>query len=143
MKIVTEYAERDGHLFVKARGPWTATLAATLIDEVRDEAQKRGFHRILLDLRELSRPASEMTRFITGEHLSSVLKAPYKVAAFAHAEAINKFGETVARNRGANVGVFPDELAATDWLMGRPVPAGRTQPAAGMEEPACGTRPER
>lgn len=143
MKIVTEFAERDGHLLVKARGPWTATLAATMIDEMRDEARRRGFHRILLDLRELSRPASEMTRFWTGEYLSGVLKAPFKVAAFAHPESINKFGETVARNRGANFGIFPDEHAASDWLMGRPGPPEPTRSAAGTDAPACGTKPER
>jgi hypothetical protein len=120
MKTETVFVERSGYLLAEARCMWSKDNAKRLIDETKSEADKRGYKRILFDLRHWSHPNTEMTRFWSGEHLANVMRGSFKVAAFATPEAINYFGETVAVNRGAYFRIFPDEMAAVEWLMNQP-----------------------
>ena len=73
--------------------------------------------RILFDLTKWSKPDSEMTRFYTGKYLAETLAYHFKTAAFTQPEAINKFGENTAVNRGARFRIFTDETSAIKWLM--------------------------
>src|SRR4051812_37835730 len=116
MKASAEYFDKDGYLLVKVLAPWTTAGATQVIDEAHREATKRGQARLLLDLRKWLAPDMESTRFFSGLHLAKVLPPPFKVAAFGSAEAINKFGENAAVNRGALFRVFSDEQAAIRWL---------------------------
>ena len=117
MTIVLRYEERAGHLIVAACGQWTEMAVKQAIEDLRDEANKRDFIRIFLDLRELLPPASEMTRFLAGEHAAKIWRPPFKVDAIARPERINKFTENVAVNRGATLAVFSEEAAALEWLL--------------------------
>lgn len=113
-----EFQDQTDYLLVVAPGPWTEETAIHLIDEAKRVATERGQSHILLDLRQWTRPQREMTRFSSGEHLAKVfLSSGIKVAAFASPEAINKFGENVAVNRGAWFRVFGDEQEAIQWLL--------------------------
>ncbi len=115
--MTTEYLKEDGYLRVRVSGSWTVETAKRVIDETKIEATGRGCHCILFDLTKWSRPASEMTRFYSGKHLAEILAPPFKTAAFALPEAINKFGENTSVNRGARFRIFPDEVSAIKWLM--------------------------
>lgn len=120
MAIEIQCHARPEYLLVEMRGQWTETATKQALDAARAEADRLGSKRLLLDLRGLSRPASEMVRFWSGKYLAQILPYPFKVAAFAHPEAINRFGETVAVNRGAWFQVFPEEQRAIQWLTERP-----------------------
>jgi hypothetical protein len=117
MTIETLYKTHPGYLFVKVSGQWTVTDMKQAIDEIRTEADRQGSKRLLLDMCELPRPGSEMTRFWSGGYLAKVLPPPFKVAAFANPEDINKFGENAAVNRAALFQIFSEERAALRWLM--------------------------
>jgi hypothetical protein len=117
MDEILEVHDRGAYLYVRVLVPWTTENAKRVIDEARSEAEAGGFHRILFDLTFWSRPYTEMTRFLTGEYLAQRLGGPYKTAAFSNPEWINRFGENVAVNRGADFRVFPDEQSAVDWLL--------------------------
>ncbi len=117
MKIKIQYHAQPEYLQVKMRGKWNETYINMALDEIKAEADRQGFKRLLVDLLEMSRPNSEMARFLAGEHLAKIMPYPYKVTAFAKSEDINKFGETVAVNRGAWFRVFSDEQTAIEWIM--------------------------
>ena len=104
------------YLSVRVLVPWTFENAKALIDFIKREASARGYRRILLDLTFWEKPSQELTRFRSGEYLALQLKSPFKVAAFAHPQAINKFGENAAVNRAADFRIFPDERSAVEWL---------------------------
>ena len=116
MSETTEYLDRDGYLLVKVNAPWTEESAKRVIDKAKNEATEQGYKRILFDLTKWARPTSEMTRFYSGEYLAKELRHLFKVAAFALPDAINKFGEDTAVNRGAWFRIFPDEASAIKWL---------------------------
>ena len=117
MSIDLRYEERAGYLIVAACGQWTEMAVKQAIEDLRNEADKRDFIRIFLDLRELLPPAHETIRFFTGEHIAKIWRSPFKVAVIARPERINKFTENVAVNRGATFAVFSEKTAALEWLL--------------------------
>lgn len=117
MKKSAEYVDKSGYLLVKVLVSWTEANATRVIDEAHDEATKRGHVRLLFDLRNWLAPDKESTRFFSGLHLAKALHPPFKVAAFCFPEAINRFGEDTAVNRGALFRIFSDEQSALHWLM--------------------------
>jgi hypothetical protein len=117
MSIEVHYHDRPGYLYVEAKGQWVLEDARQQIEKAREEADRRGCTRVLVDARELSAPNSELTRFYTGVHIAKVWRRPFKLASLARPEVINKFAENVAVNRGAHYAVFADEQAALDWLL--------------------------
>ncbi len=88
-----------------------------MIDEAKNKAGEHGCKRVLFGLTKWSKPVSEITRFHSGEYLAKVLCHPFKVAAFASPEGINKYAENTAVNRAAWLQIFPDEASAINWLM--------------------------
>jgi len=117
MNRLTEYFNRDGYLLVKVAAPWTAQTAKQAIDETKVEVTKHNFIHVLFDLTQWDKPDSEFTRFLSGKYLAQVFPPPFKIAAYASPNAINKFGENAAVNRGAWYRIFPDEQSAIQWLM--------------------------
>ena len=110
------YREAEGCLIVNVSGAWDADAARKRLEAVRKQADERGLTRILLDTRGLLPPASETTRFMTGEHIARIFRPPLRVAALARPEMINRFVENTAWNRGAIFAVFSDEAEALEWL---------------------------
>jgi hypothetical protein len=119
MTIQAQYLETSYYLQATLSGDWTEPAIKAALDDVRAQADLRGFKTLLLDLDELSRPDCEMTRFFSGEHLAQVLGPPFVVAAYARPELINRFAETVALNRAACFAVFPERKQAIAWLAER------------------------
>ena len=117
MTASAEYFDRGGYLLVRVLVSWTEANARRVIDESHAEAAKRGHVRLLFDLRKWLAPDMEVTRFLSGSHLATVLHPPFRVAAYACPEAINGLGEDAARNRGALFRIFADEQSALHWLM--------------------------
>jgi hypothetical protein len=117
MKASAEYFDKSGYLLIKVLVSWTEANATQVIDEAHDEATKGGHVRLLFDLRNWLAPDMELTRFFSGLHLARALDPPFKVAAFGFPEAITRFGEDAAVNRGAQFRIFSDEQSALRWLM--------------------------
>ena len=58
MTIEMLYHNHPEYLLVKVCGQWTEKDIKQAVNEIRTEADRRGFKRLLLDLRELHRPGS-------------------------------------------------------------------------------------
>jgi len=117
MKLEVNYEDGPDYLIIYARGEWLINDVRREMKAAREEADRRGQKRLLLDMRELLPPRTEMIRFESAELLAKLFGPPFKVAALGRAENITGFGETVAVNRGAHFAVFSDEEAAHDWLI--------------------------
>lgn len=111
------FSQEPGYLYVEVHCEWTVANSKLVVDRTRVEAEKCGMNRILLDLTRWSSPPSEMVRFHSATYLAQVLSSPFKVASFASAEHINKFGENTAVNRGASYRIFHNRCDATAWLL--------------------------
>ena len=117
MSIELQFEDRPDHLYVIAAGEWTEEGACDAIDNIYAAATARGASRILIDIRQLSEPRTEMVRYFTGLHIAKVWKPPLRAAAVGREEMLNRFAETVAVNRGAMYAVFTTDEAALDWLL--------------------------
>jgi hypothetical protein len=82
---------------------------------------------LLIDVREVTgRVPSIFDRFEIGVRIAKHYReydARIRLALLGHEPMIHpeRFGELVARNRGADARVFTDEAQALDWLLGRKV----------------------
>ena len=119
LRLDTSYEERDEYLFVRAAGDWTTEGVKQLVDEIADEANARGYNRILLDILALSAPKSDMHRYVIGEYAATRWRRPnlLKVACVYRPELITKFAENTAVNRGGHICVESTVEAALDWLL--------------------------
>jgi hypothetical protein len=124
MSIHLSYRQEPTYLVVDANGEWTTDCAVGAIAAIHKEADARGVTRLLLDIRELSAPDTEITRFFTGAKWAEVFRYPYRAACVMQREHYNGFAENVAVNRGAALAVFHDEGEALAWLLQQPTKAG-------------------
>ena len=112
------YLDKKEYLLIIIESRWTPEIAEQVLKEIKHEAEALKMDRLFFDVRKLELPGSESTRFLTGEFIADMLRPPIKVAALGKPEAINRFVENTAVNRGANFKVFSDEQKAINWLMG-------------------------
>ena len=117
MTLEVRYAERPSYLLVRACGKWEELDAIEEIEALREEAEKRGITRLLLDVRNILPPDSQMTRLATGEYIANIFTRPFRVVALAEPEMIDGITENSAVSQGAIFKVFADEKAAIEWLM--------------------------
>ncbi len=72
----------------------------------------------MIDIREKDGSIPEMDRFFLGEYIAKLnLNKWIKTAVIAKKEQINKFSETVAQNRGAQLYISSTEEDAYEWLL--------------------------
>lgn len=117
MPADVRYKEFPGYLLATVLGQWEEADAKEEIEALREEAERLGITRILLDVRSLQAPKDQMIRFATGEHIAKTWPPPFKVVALAYPELKDGFTENVAVTRGANFTVVTDEKDAIAWLM--------------------------
>jgi hypothetical protein len=118
MSLKLSYHQEQDYLIVKIAGRWTTENAKQAFEASRDETTKRGLTRILIDVMEISKPGTEMTRFDTGVYFAKILGFPYKSAILVSPEVYNGFAETVALNRCAQLKAFFEPEGALAWLLG-------------------------
>ncbi len=116
MSLLIEFKNNERYLFSKIGGEWTKENTYKMLDEIKIEADKKGFKLILINAIDLSLPDNEMTRYFTGEKIASTFLS-YKIAICMRTERINKFAENVAVNRGATMLVCDTEKEGIDWLL--------------------------
>jgi hypothetical protein len=102
-------------LRIAVQGTYCATRTVRFFEWVVDETARLGAGRVLLDARGVGGEVSTPDRFDIG---AASARIPAKLALIAQAHMIDpeRFGETVARNRGADHRVFATEAEAVAWL---------------------------
>ena len=123
MAFSTQYIDRDKYLEIKISGCPTYAEILEFWVSVVDHCQTTESRRLLI-LAELD---NELESFSTAENYQIASRLPqlgfpqktriailYKHDRFFHTD---KFGETVARNRGLNVLIFQDTENALLWLL--------------------------
>jgi hypothetical protein len=108
-------------------GEFELALAQSQFIQLLDEAVQSGATKVLIDGRQITGNPSGFQRFLYGEFAAwatlDVMKQHnirLKFAYVIHAPLRDpeRFGETVAVNRGMNVKTFEDTNAALQWLNG-------------------------
>jgi len=106
-----------GHqLIIKAAGQYSLTGLRALIDRVKEEGEKRGQGRVILDVTEVVGTVPVVDLHVLGEYVSRCWKEPFKAAIISPEGGLNKFFEYVARERAAQIAVVPNRPAAIEWI---------------------------
>lgn len=124
MAYTVDYQERSGYLYVRVSGERSGPDVVALTREVYEKAIEMGYGKLLIDVREYG------GRLKTVESYEVVTREfpKYKGTGLQKAAILDReltepnrwyFFETVARNRGFNLGVFADPEAAVTWLAGK------------------------
>ena len=110
--------QHPAYLHATARGDRTAGNASRFLREAYAACTASGSKSLLLDMRLAGPPLPSPKIF---EVISEGSRDGMKLRKIAYVDIIvaggkTSFAETVARNRGVNVRLFPDIAAATRWL---------------------------
>lgn len=106
-------------------GEFELGLAETQFIELLDEAVHSGATKVLIDGRQMTGNPRDAERFLYGEFAAwatlDVMKQHKVRMKFAYVihEPLRdpeRFGETIAVNRGMNVKTFEDKNEAVEWL---------------------------
>ncbi len=129
MTLTTEI--KPDYLLVTFEGSLEESFPTRFPEQLIETASAHKCPRILADLRKVEGTLSILQRHKIGE--TGAQKYHFAVAkgeiSFCRFSLVanpplmdpNKFGETVATNRGMPVGVFPNFQDAVDWLLQYPV----------------------
>jgi hypothetical protein len=118
-QFLTVVVEGSGFVRISVAGAPTAPRLFNLLQRIVVESESRALSRVLVDATEVTPPTPTAEKFDIGAATARVLAGRVRLAVFALPEHVDHFFETVARNRGADVGVFTDEKTALAWLIGR------------------------
>ena len=116
-KVVVTFVDEEGFLFAKATGQWNLASVKNAVTEIRDEAVKRKYHGVLIDIREVEGSPSLMERHELGLHVVNQTRGVLKGAIFIRGAATDKHLENVVTNRGAKILFTPDREEAVHWLL--------------------------
>ena len=124
-RIRTTVRVHPGHVEVACAGLFSRSESHRVGEEAYRQAALADRTALLIDVRGVSgRVPGIFERFEIGvriaqhyrEHDPRIRLAVVGTEPMIHPE---RFGELVARNRGADARVFTDEALALDWLLGR------------------------
>ena len=121
-RIRTAIRVHPAYLEVVCDGLYSRAEALRTADEAYREAALADRSAILVDVRQVKgRVPSIFDRFELGVHMAKNYResdARIRLAVLGHEPMIHpdRFGELVARNRGADARVFTVESDALDWL---------------------------
>ena len=116
MQLEMQVQETDGYLSIKAVGPYSLVDLRDLFDRVKAESEQRAGRGVVLDVTEVVGAIPVMDMHVLGEHCSRVWKLQFRIAIVSQQDGLNKFFENVARNRGVQVAVVPNQGQARAWL---------------------------
>jgi len=104
-----------GFLRITASGAFGIRPTKHLFDRVAADAKHYGANRVLVDATGIVGYVRTMAHYELGAYAASRIKV--KAALVGRQNVIDRFGETVAINRGANARVFLHEAEAMAWLL--------------------------
>jgi hypothetical protein len=124
-RIKTTVRVHPDYLEVGCAGTYSRVEALRVGQEAYAEAARSDRGALLVDVRGVSgRVPTILDRFEFGTHIAKQyleFDPRIRLAVLGHEPTIHpdRFGELVARNRGADARVFTDEAEALGWLLER------------------------
>ena len=125
-RIRIEVRVHPRHVELVCSGIYSRAEALRVGNEAYRQAALENRDALLIDVRKITgRLPSLLDRYDFGVHIAEqyLTSDPrVRLALLGHEPMIHpeRFGELVARNRGADARVFTDETLALEWLLGRP-----------------------
>ena len=122
MQIETRFEILTPYLHLYCKGPYEFKEMKNAFEEAFDLARRNELQKILVDVMELfGKPPTTLERFNLCEYVAELCRQFGKLVYIAVAGEFpivdrERFGETVARNRGANGKAFTDLKEAKAWL---------------------------
>jgi hypothetical protein len=116
------YRDERGFGFVGFIGQWNLNDFSRLLKSVLKAPKARRQRQLLVDLSPVeNNHLTTLERYKLGVESATLLTDVERVATLARVDQIDKerFGETVARNKGLDVRVFSDPEKALTWLLER------------------------
>ncbi len=107
--------ENEQILEVHFSGNYDYDQTICVMDEIAAECGNREIHRVLLDLTELD-DIPDMDRYRLAMYSTKIWRFPIRLGATARPEKINRFFETVAKNRGVQIKVDPNREVVIEYL---------------------------
>jgi hypothetical protein len=113
----TSATQESQFLRIAVRGSHGSIRSVRFFEWLAAETVRLGASRVLLDMRGVSGEVSTADRFDIGV---AAARIPAQVAVVARPGMIDaeRFGQTVAGNRGADGQIFGSEAEAVAWLTG-------------------------
>jgi hypothetical protein len=116
MSLDVQVQEVNGHLLIRAEGQYSLASLSDLFDRVKAESDKCSHQGVILDVSKIAGAIPLMDMFALGEYCSKVWKLSFRIALISPEVGIYNFFENVARNRGVQIAVVPNQGAAMEWL---------------------------
>lgn len=101
---------------IRAEGQYSLAALSGLFDRVKGESENRANRAVILDVSRVVGTIPVMDMFTLAEHCSKVWKLTLKIALISPEVRLYSFFENVARNRGVQISVVPNQGAAMEWL---------------------------
>ena len=124
MGVVVTTEVRGCYLLLHCAGVYDYPSAVMIFDQAFDAAKAEGLCAVLVDARQVEGAPTTMDRYNWGVHIANRSAAGLRIwIAVVGNEGIidpDRFGETVAFNRGAFGRAFTDFTEAIAWLEARP-----------------------
>jgi len=118
MKSHYIYTNENDHLKMILSGDYDFEDFVIYLKIIYAKCENEGNYKMLLDalgVEGIDIPTIE--RYYMGIEAAEQLNNKVKLAVVWHKEYVTYLGETVAVNRGANVGVFSSNDSAVKWLL--------------------------
>ncbi|MBI1784673.1 hypothetical protein HYR69_05965 [Candidatus Sumerlaeota bacterium] len=114
-----EIEDREGYLYVRAFGVLTAANNIAHLRAAHDEAVRRGYNRILLDVTNETGDLSFLSRFYLADEVSTFWQRQIRLSVFARPEQLDpgRIAMVTANNRGISVQAHTDADEAIAWLL--------------------------
>jgi hypothetical protein len=118
----TEVRRESDYLYIRSSTPMSRIALQDFIDLVQNNSKRTNTNKVIVDARKVQGHITTMERFFFASELAEHLRG-LKVAFVIQAPKIDpdRFGETVAVNRGGNILVFESMEEAYQWLEVMPV----------------------
>ena len=118
MTVDVKYIESSNYLSVSCLGRYDFEALKGAIDLISEHSLNLNCPTALIDYSVIDGKLSNADKYNIGEYIARKLSSRTKLAVVDKPENINKFGETVAVNRGAFVRVFSNKEDAVKWHIG-------------------------
>jgi|SRR5271157_1122567 len=116
MSLEIQIHEVDTHLSIKAVGQYSLANLHDLFDRVKKESENRANPRVILDVSGVAGAIPVLDMLVLGEHCARFWRPSLRAAIVSPVGGLNRFFENVARNRGVQIAVVPNQGAAIEWV---------------------------
>lgn len=116
---IVEYRIVEGNdeiLYTAVSGTYSEIEGTRIIEELHEECEKRKKRKLLVDITGKDGVIPVADRFFFGKQIAGLYRYNVKMAVIGRKSHITRFSETVAVNRGGNLGIFDNKPDAVAWL---------------------------